>query len=73
MNDALLQRLDAVVALLGTVLGALLAIAFLAWGANGLLLAGSGAFLFGIGAGALVQYSPPPTDEQTADASAHED
>lgn len=73
MSDALLRRLDAVVSLLGGIFGSLLVIALLAWGANGFLLVGSAGFLFAIGAGALVQYSPPPTDEQTADAPAHED
>jgi len=73
MNDALLRRLDLVITLLGAILGAVLVIALLAWGANGFLLVGSAAFVLGIGAGALVQFSGQPTDDESADASAQDD
>ena len=73
MDDALLRRLDMVVTLLGAILGAVLVIALLAWGANGFLLVGSAAFVLGIGAAALVQLSGQPTDDESADASAQDD
>ena len=72
MNDALLRRLDMVVTLLGAILGAVLVIALLAWGANGFLLVGSAAFVLGIGAAALVQ-SGQPTDDESADVAAQDD
>jgi len=48
-------------------------IALLAWGANGFLLVGSAAFVLGIGAAALVQFSGQQPTAQSPNETAHED
>lgn len=71
MDDALLRRLDLIVTLLGGIVGAIVAIAFLAWGVTGGMLVASVAFLFGIGTAVLAQ--PGEQSAVGRDTAPHED